>query len=191
MKNIIGNSCVSAFITKELLNQEFINPFCWNTIDAQSMYNLILYYDTLDWNNIELIKDKNWHFYTIIDNKVKIRWAHYIFSKNDNKIRIKKPNVYWNKIWEYIVNEYNKRIERMLTYKIEPIFIIGSLHKVHWYNENWIRKICSIKTNYKIIIVNNNMDFSKDYPNIIFHKTKLKDDGIQNNSVIGKELYNL
>ena len=86
MKNIIGNSCVSAFITKELLNQEFINPFCWNTIDAQSMYNLILYYDTLDWNNIELIKDKNWHFYTIIDNKV-------IINFDGNRIEYEKKNL--------------------------------------------------------------------------------------------------
>lgn len=189
MKNIIGNSCVSSFITNDLLHQQFINPFCWATLDFNSMYNLIKYYDTINWKNYEIIKDNKWMFYTLIDNKVKIRWAHYKFSPKDTKLRKVKPDVNYCKIWEYINEKYNLRIDRMLKYKIEPIFIVGSLHSGHWYTKDQIKKICEIQTNYKIIIVNNNYDFSNEYPNIIFHKTKFKEEGKTNNSVISKELF--
>ena len=189
MKNIIGNSCVSAFITNDLLHQQFINPFCWATLDFKSMYNLIKYYDYINWKNYEIIKDKKWMFYTIVDNKVKIRWVHYKFSPNDKILKRGKPDIKYCKIWEYINDKYNIRINRMLKYNIEPIFIVRSLHKGHWYTKDEIKQICDIKSKYKIIIVNNNYDFSKEYPNIIFHTTHFKEDGKTNNSVISKELF--
>lgn len=194
MKNIIGNSCVSAFITNDLLHQQFINPFCWATLDFNSMYNLIKDYDKINFNNYELIKDKNWTFYTIIEKKIKIKWVHYKFSPKDNKIRIGKPDILYNKIWEYIIEKYETRTKRMIEHKIEPIFIIGSLHKGHLYTEEQIKKICKLNCPYKIIIANGNMDFSNEFPNIIFHKTKYKEGQIINgkkinNSVISEELF--
>ena len=39
--NLVGNSCVSAFIMRDCLKKEFNNPFCWAIIDFDSMYNLI------------------------------------------------------------------------------------------------------------------------------------------------------
>jgi hypothetical protein len=186
MYNLIGNSCVSAFITNELLKQKYINPFCWCTIDADSMYNLIKYYDNINFKNFELIKDKNWMFYIIIDKKIKIRWPHYKFSKTDKILKKLKHDVYWNKIWEYIVEIYIKRTNRMLNEKINPIFIIGSTIKSHLYNENKLKQICALNSKYKLIICNNNMDFSNEFPNIIFHKTDIKND----NFALAKEIFN-
>lgn len=190
MKNIIGNSCVSAFITKELLKHEFINPFCWCVIDAESMYNLIKYYDEINFLNYELKHDENWIFYVIIDYKVKVQFPHYRFDKNVEVQQYYYNDVISNRIWEYIAAEYDKRIERMLEKKIPPIFIVGSLHASHWYSEEWIRKICSIDTKYAIIISNNYMDFSKDYPNVYFNVSHYKEDGKENNAIVGTEIFN-
>lgn len=52
--NLIGNSCVSAFIIRDFLKEEYTNPFCWNIIDYKSMYNLIKYYDTINFLNYKL-----------------------------------------------------------------------------------------------------------------------------------------
>jgi hypothetical protein len=190
MKNIIGNSCASAFITKELLNHEFINPFCWCVIDAESMYNLIKFYDEIKFLDYDIVKDDNWVFSIIIDNRVKVQFPHYRFEKTCKEQRYYYNDVISNHIWEYIVTEYDKRIKRMLCYKLPPIFLVGSLHASHWYSEEWIRKICSIETKYPIIISNNYMDFSKDYPHIYFNVSLYKEDGKDNNAVIGMEVFN-
>ena len=40
--NLVGNSCVSAFIMRDCFKKEFNNPFCWAKIDFQSMYNSLM-----------------------------------------------------------------------------------------------------------------------------------------------------
>lgn len=188
MKNIIGNTCIGAAIYNEQLKTEYQNPFVWSEIDAESMYNLIKHFDDLNFNDNELQKDENWKFSTIIANKVKVKWIHYIFSPKDTVLRIKAHDAFYNRIWEYIQSRYDARTERMLAQKNEPIFIVGSIHKRHHYSEAEIKKICSLKTNYKIIVANNNMDFSNEFPNVIFHKTSLNEKNA-NNCVLAKEIF--
>jgi len=58
---------------------EFSNPFCWNIIEYESMYNLIKYYDSINFFNYTLEFDNILKTYNvIIDNKVKVKYIHYI-----------------------------------------------------------------------------------------------------------------
>ena len=162
--NIISNTCLSALLQKDCIGQEYENPFCWNLIDFKS----------------------------IIDNHIKVQYVHYLFDRNADTLKTKGPNVYWNKIWEYIVNKYNERVERMLTKKNKPIFIIGSIHhwKDHSYSQDEIFKICELcnKKHYKLIIANKNFDFSKKFPNIKFITTRSTDRKFGNGG-FAKEIY--
>ena len=123
--NLIGNTCVASFITTKCLNEQLSNPFTYAVLDFDSAYNLVKDYDNISWMEYELVKDENWNFYIIIENKIKIWYGHYKFDKNANGIIVKKNDVFSNKIWEYIVDKYETRVKRMLENKNPPIIIIS------------------------------------------------------------------
>jgi hypothetical protein len=122
--NLIGNTCVASYITRDYIKQPFVNPFVWNIINFDSCYNLVKYWDVLNFEKYDLTKDNEWNFSIIIDDKVKVQYVHYKFSKEHNKITIKNNDVYYNKIWEYIIEKYNKRIINVK--KENPIFIFAT-----------------------------------------------------------------
>lgn len=185
--NIISNTCVGAGIY-ETKKEQFKNPFMWNVIDFQSMYNLIKNYDTINFENIELQKDNNWKMSIIIDNQVKVNFVHYKFSINDKTPKKIGVDVFYNKIWEYVINKYTTRIDRLLKKPESPIFIIGSVLKHHWYNIKQVKQICNLNSPYKIIFANNNIVLP-NYNNIIFHKYKQPlNKYFGNNSILAKEI---
>lgn len=188
--NIIGNSCGATAISKWCLKEKYNNPFCWVLIDFENFYNLIKYYDTLNFNNYELIKDDKWNFYIVIDNKVKIWFPHYRFDKNCKEIKIKEVDVYWCRIWEYIISKYEERLKRMKQLNEPPIFIISSNHPEQWYTKEQLLQIINLNSEYKIIISNGNLLDDIELPdNIIYHKSKLPVDK-SNNIKVGLEIYN-
>lgn len=152
--NLIGNTCVASYITRDHLKQTFINPFVWNIIDFESCFNLVKYWDVLNFENYELVKDKNWNFSIIIDGKVKVQYVHYIFSAKYDKITINNNDVYFNRIWEYIIEKYEKRIKNIR--KEKPIFIFAtanyglSRHKPFTIDEQ--KKLEELESPYKIIL---------------------------------------
>ena len=187
MLNVIADTCVGADIYKYHLKQPYQNPFCWETMDCDSMSYLIQNYKNINFNNYELVKDKNWNFSIIIDKKVKVNYVHYHFSKKDKIIRTDKSDVFYNKIWEYIVQKYEERKERLLKNKENPIFIFGSSWNGQKCKKSTIEKIVKIKTNYKIIFV---VDFDCDVKmpsNCILYKTKIFHD----NPKLAGELFNI
>ena len=123
--NIICNSCAGGHIYKSCFNTRFQNPFIWNLIDFNSMLYMIQHYEKINFKDYELIKDENWNFSIIIDKSVKIKYVHYHFNKNYKMITKKGMEVYYNKIWEYIVQKYEDRISRMLANKDKPIFVFA------------------------------------------------------------------
>lgn len=152
--NLVGNSCVSSYITRDFLHQRYKNPFCWCIMDFESCYNLVKYWDNLNFNNYELIKDEKWNFSIIIDDKVKIQYVHYLFDKDAKTIIKNPPDVRWNKIWEYIVEKYIKRIENIKNEK--PIFLFASAnhglsrHKPFTLEQQ--KLLDELNSPYKIII---------------------------------------
>ena len=187
--NLIGNSCLSSFITKEHIKEGYSNPFCWNVIDVNSFCYLIENFDKINFWNYELVKDKNWNFSIIIDNRVKVNFVHYKFSKDISKITVKGLDVFYNKIWTYIVEKYENRLKRMLEKKEVPIFIIGSSYDKTFgaVDDDDIKKIAKIKTNYKIIVTSDK-DIDFQLPNnVIYYKHAV----IKNNKLLSKQLFNL
>lgn len=158
---------------RDSLKQEYENPFCWNIIDANSMYNLIKNYDNIDFTNYKLVRDEKWQFSIVIDDQVHVKYVHYHFSQFDYKVRVVGVDLFYNKIWEYIVEKYEKRLSRM---KSDPIFIIGTTYPDDFYTLDEIRRICSIDTKYKIVICNNHIKLNTNH---IFLDTNLFKDNVQ------------
>ena len=186
--NLIGNTCLSSFIIRDYIKIPYNNPFCWNVIDIDSFCYLIENYNKINFKDYELIKDSNWNFSLIIDKKIKTQYVHYKFSIEDKIIRKNNLDVYYNKIWLYIIEKYEKRLKIMLEQQEEPIFIIGSSYDKSFgsVDLNDIKKIINIKTKYKIIITSN-IDLNFDLPsNIIYYKHSI----IKNNCMLSKLLYN-
>lgn len=121
--NIISSNCLSGHLYRDYLNTEFENPFAWTVIDFKSMLYLVEKWNTINFKNYELVKDINWNFSIIIDNNVKVQYVHYKFSPKATTILQTKPStdIFYNKIWEYIVDVYNKRLNRMTN---PPLFCI-------------------------------------------------------------------
>lgn len=128
--NIICNSCIGGFIYKNELKTSFKNPFIWNLIDFNSMYYLVKNFNIINFENYELIKDSKWNFSLIIDKKIKVQYIHYKFNSKAKKPFTKYINVFYNKIWEYIVYKYETRLKRMKIENSKPIFIFAN-----WFNE--------------------------------------------------------
>lgn len=128
--NIISNSCVGGFIYKNELKCSFQNPFIWSLIDFNSMLYLIKNFNSINFNNFELIKDENYNFSIIIDKHIKVQYIHYKYDKNAIKPYTQHINYYSNNIGEYIVQKYVERKNRMLNNKEKTIYIFGNLYDV-------------------------------------------------------------
>lgn len=156
--NIISNCCAAGEFYRRILNTSYKNPFIWCSIKPKDMYYLIEHYADINFLNYEISKNeletKMGTFRIIVDNKISIYYLHYHFNQADYKIRTDGVNVYYNRIWEYVVKKYEERAKKMLMLKEEPIFLLlsdrVSLAKI---DDNWLDKILDIKTNYKIVIV--------------------------------------
>lgn len=189
--NIISNSCVGAFLTRDYFKEEFSNPFIWSYIDIDSFYNLIKNYKTINWFNYELVKDKNWHFSIIIDKQVKVEYPHYRFDKTAKTLKFydddnQNRNVYSNKIWEYIVEKYETRVKRMLIKNEDPLFVIATkydLNEMHSYNNKAIKNIDELDSPFNIVM------FSKHYK--FNNKKSYTFQYSKNNIELAKEIYNM
>lgn len=121
--NIIGNNCIGGFIYRDLLKTKYENPFIWSRLLSPHFENLLLNWDNINFQNIDLkcySKLDDWRI--IIDNKIEVEYRHMKFDKNYNTPVIQDVFVYYNKIWEYIIEKYNTRLIRM-TNKIDLVAI--------------------------------------------------------------------
>lgn len=159
---IISNNCLGGFIYR-FLNKEFNNPFIWSLILNPYFEELIENLKTINYNDFTLNKStkKLDTFNLLINNKIKLDYIHYHFNENFNKPTIcdkyGKPDktgvdVYYNKIWEYIVEKYLNRLNRMDLN--DDICIVVEDTKEHRYNINKIIDIVK-KCNYKLILITN------------------------------------
>lgn len=163
--NIISNSCCGAYLMREHLKTEYVNPFCWNVIDLKSYYYLIRDWDKINFLNYELVKDENWNFSIIIDGKIKVQYIHYLFDPNAEKLSSRSKNendvLVWNKMWEYVVSKYEERVKRMLSKKEKPVFLIADLHDndLRKYDKEWLMKIDELNCDFDVILFSNHYKF--------------------------------
>jgi len=173
--NIITHNCLAGYLYKNCIKSEFENPFIWTVIDFNSMLKLILNWDNINFNNYELIKDNNWNFSIIIDNNIKIQYVHYKFDKNINFIDKNGTgtDIKSNKIWEYIINVYEKRIKRMQIKKEKPIFLIcnsKTIFKDCFYTDEQLKILEKYKNVYIFKNLENNE--TEDNAKIIYNNYK-------------------
>lgn len=152
--NIITQNCVGGRIYKDILKCPYSNPFIWTVIDFNSMQYLIENWGNINFLNYELVKDDRWNFSIIIDKTVKLQLVHYKFNPNySTPTRTGPGDISYNKIWEFITEHYETRVNRMLSEKSEPIFCIcniGSIFKDSIYTEDQLN---ILSKNKNVIIV--------------------------------------
>lgn len=147
--NIIGNSCVSAFISKYCLHQEYNNPFCWCKISFPSMFNLIAHYDTINFHNVSFTKHNNYYIATI-DNQVEVHYIHYIEDNSIDSTIFEKSNVKSPNILEYVQDKYFLRLKKMTE---TPVFLLAAGYWQEYYTDDTqIQKLIDLQSPYTIIV---------------------------------------
>lgn len=147
---LITNNCTGGYFYRDVVKKEYNHPFFWGTMRL-SMLDLVLNFDTINFDNYEIIKDKKWNFSLKIDNKITYDLLHYHFSVYDNQPRNAGCDIYYNRIWEYILYKYETRLARFKELKENPIFAI------QWFpgdgfNENILNEFIKNEFKYKTII---------------------------------------
>lgn len=155
--NLISNCCVGAFIY-EIKNEEFNNPFMWAMTNTDSFIYLMEHYDNINWDNIDFDKfqrsDGKNCYSIIVENKLRINYTHYLQGKKEDHERINGRDVYDWRAYEYSFKKYQKRTERMLKKKENPVFLIlAELKGKYDYNLENLKRICEAKTSHKLIII--------------------------------------
>ncbi len=154
MKNLIGNTCITSYMTTKCYNQQLINPFTWCKMDFNSCYNLVKHFDDINWLNFSLVNDDNWNFSIIVDNLVTVQYVHYHFDPTAEQIKSDGKDVFYNKIWEFIVSKYIERSKRMVNSGEPPVFIFANAadKTLPWltFSEHQQAELYSINSPYKI-----------------------------------------
>lgn len=113
--NIVTTNCLGGHIYRDLLRTKYGNPFVWTNIWNKDFIELIKYWDEINLENYQLLHVANGSktLKLLIDSRVNVEYNHYIFSKIHNiptKIGI---DIYYDKIWEYLIEKYEKRLSSM------------------------------------------------------------------------------
>lgn len=194
--NLISNDCAGGFVYK-FCNLEFNNPFIWMRLQENDFYYTIKNYEKINFNNFEIDKsfiDERPHnkmdiFKLKIDDKIEIHYTHYHFSAKDNKIRIVPPEIFYNKIWEYVVEKYTKRTKRMLELNEKPIFFVNFPRRK--YTKNMRNKLLSENFKYKLIIITENeedLKYANDDKLILIDKVDISSMEALPNKVVERHL---
>ena len=124
---IISNNCIAGYIYRDIVKSKYPHPFIWSAIYGNNFITFLQDLENINYFNFELKKKQEslkipngW--YIRIDDKINVDYIHMWFSPIDSIPRIHNNEVFYNKIWEYIINKYTTRLKRM---KIEnPIVFI-------------------------------------------------------------------
>lgn len=113
--NILSLNCLGGHIYRDLLKYPYGNPFIWTQLDNNDFIQLIETYETIDFLNYELIKESDGldKFRVLIDDNIKLQFNHHRFDAAAYTPQIRGVDVFYNKIWEYIADIYEKRLSRM------------------------------------------------------------------------------
>lgn len=126
----ISHNCLAGHLY-HLIGQKYTCPFIWTVIDFNSMKTLITEWDKINFKNYRLEKDDKWNFKIVIDDKIKVQYVHYKFDPTASVLIKKGPgDIYYNRIWEYIISRYEERINRMNNENTKPVFCIANFNTI-------------------------------------------------------------
>lgn len=115
---IISNNCLGGFIYRDILHTQYASPFIWTSIQPDDYIRLIDEFDTIDIENVEIIKEKEGlpnNFDILLNNTYHVHNHHMWFNKDAKVPTVFGPNmcdVNYCKIWEYIYNNWTRRSRR-------------------------------------------------------------------------------
>lgn len=118
--DFISHNCVSGrmYQQKNIANG---NPFVWCMITPDDFWYMYCNYDKINFNNIEIGKDKS-SIKITIDGKVSVLYPHYKYSRDcQNPTKKSEIDIFYNKIDEFVVEKYRTRLKRMVG---NPLFIV-------------------------------------------------------------------
>ena len=118
--NIIANDCTGGFIYRDILSTSYKNPFIFSRTFLDDFIYLLKHFNELNFTKFNLCESTPFKYYIRVDDAINIQYNHYKFDPTAAELRKEPPNVYYSKIWEYIVNKYIERTRRMTE---PPIFI--------------------------------------------------------------------
>ena len=158
--NIISNNCIGGFIYRDIIKEEYKNPFIWSFIKTDAFLDMCENFNTVDFSNVEdYIDDTSIYLENrtglIIDGKYPLAFHHVWLDPNYTTPTTVKGwgndiNVKCNDPKMYIREKYFKRLNRMKT-EDKLIFCFYDAGKP---NENIIRLVeaCEKQNAYGIII---------------------------------------
>lgn len=113
--NIISSNCLGGHLYRDLLHCEYGNPFIWSRIHNEDFIYLISNFSKINFYNYEILKQapELKKFKIRIDDKFEVNYNHHIFSPKHSTPTKIGIDVYYNKIWEYITEKYEKRLAIM------------------------------------------------------------------------------
>lgn len=161
--NIITNNCLGGFIYRDILKSEYQNPFIWTYIKTNEFIFLCENYNKINFHNYELGKKGNTknNLFIKIDNKIDLDFHHIWFDETCLIPTIKESingcDIHYNKPWEYIIEKYEKRLNRM------------DNKKFYFYFDNGLEDISNLE--HLINICENQKVFGM----IISHRIKYRD----------------
>lgn len=151
--NIVSNTCIGAYITRDIIKEPYQNPFQWNIIDYSSLKLLIENWNIIKSFDVKATIQKGNDYPTVILNDaIKIDYVHI---KLKSKKSLKNRNDVFiddDKIIDYTLNKFKERLQRL---KEEPLFIIQNQpkHNITGDKNKLINFYNTVKTYFPIIIL--------------------------------------
>ena len=169
--NIVANTCIGAYITRDILKEKYQNPFQWNIIDYDSLYLLVEHWNDLKKYQVTCkILDKNDFPSIILDDRIKIDFVHIKKTSCINKTDKNQNNVFIedNKIIDYTLTKFHERMNRI---NEEPTFIIQYQpnHPITGNTTKLLNLYNNVKTSYPIIILTNNKNMISKNNILVLH----------------------
>lgn len=130
---VIGNNCCGSMLYR-MCKCQFNSPFTWAIVPYDSIINMMSNLYEINWHKIKLQPSYIWEntYEILVDNLIHIHYLHYKFNPKAIKpqaIHIKNSikdewngNIEFCRIWEYVVDKYLDRVNRMCHSGEEPVF---------------------------------------------------------------------
>ena len=160
--NLITNRCLGGYIYRDILKEQYENPFIWTGIWDQYFNKLFSEYGKINFNNFSVEHDPEERiekYFIIIDNKIRVNYGHVLLDPKASTPVPRDVNIYTADPVGYLRQKYKERLSRMTK---EPVWIYLDLDFTHNYEIAEIAK----KQKRKIGILTVDKDFPRnDYTN--------------------------
>jgi len=183
--NIICNNCAGGYFYRDVLKEEYQNPFIWTQICAKEFVKLIENFDKINFLNYEMLEMKKSDFIESgdfgehiwlnqhplglrIDNIFTLWFPHIRYKIDAIKPQTVNTDIYYYRHFELVVDTYEKRLKRM---KENPVFMILDYEWFGW-NEELIKQVIDLSNTvkYKIIILTKRKEIKINNAKIIYNE---------------------